>query len=241
MTRIAGLPQAASERAFDMLGCICPVGQSGRRGFASTPSPTAWRRCLPCSGTTASVQQHNLHHFGWAATFGEPVTAMELSRTAPGYRLIRALPGSWRMSELIQITDRLPTYKQRYSAYCAQTGETGHPKCARVTGCEKWSGQTGEALAKNGGGSRQKSPPEGTQRRAGFTVDDEWGCNPQTKLISQWKASIAFGDVTKADRLTQLVMRLSPPDKAPFIAFAADKLKQLGVSEEIAFIKTTRC
>ena len=39
------------------------------------------------------LHKHNLHHFdGWAATFGEPVTAMELSPDGAGYRLV---PVAW--------------------------------------------------------------------------------------------------------------------------------------------------
>ena len=54
MTRIAGLPQTASERAFDMFLKVRHV-QSLNGGEASClpparPSPTAWRRCSPCSG-----------------------------------------------------------------------------------------------------------------------------------------------------------------------------------------------
>lgn len=51
-----------------------------------------------------ALQNHNLHHFdGWAATFGEPVTVMELSPDGAGYRLNTRFARFVNVPELMQI------------------------------------------------------------------------------------------------------------------------------------------
>src|SRR5438093_3181876 len=50
------------------------------------------------------LKKHNLHHFdSWAATFGEPVTAMELSPDGAGYRLNTRFARFINVPELMQM------------------------------------------------------------------------------------------------------------------------------------------
>ena len=50
------------------------------------------------------LKKHNLHHFdSWAATFGEPVTAMELAPDGAGYRLNTRFARFINVPELMQI------------------------------------------------------------------------------------------------------------------------------------------
>ena len=50
------------------------------------------------------LEKHNLHHFeSWAATFGEPVTSMELSPDGAGYRLNTRFVRFINVPELMQM------------------------------------------------------------------------------------------------------------------------------------------
>jgi len=109
MTRIAGLPQTASQRAFDMLLKVSHVQRvNGGGGVVfATGTPIAnsvaemftMQRYLQMT----ALQALNIEHFdSWAATFGEPVTAMELSPDGSGYRLHTRFARFINVPELMQ-------------------------------------------------------------------------------------------------------------------------------------------
>jgi N12 class adenine-specific DNA methylase/adenine-specific DNA methylase len=94
MTRVAGLPQTASERAFDLFLKVQHVQSKNRGGGVVFATGT------PISNTMAemftmqrylqmsALRRNDLQHFdSWAGTFGETVTAMEMSPDGSGYRL----------------------------------------------------------------------------------------------------------------------------------------------------------
>jgi N12 class adenine-specific DNA methylase/adenine-specific DNA methylase len=94
MTRVAGLPQTASERAFDLFLKVQHIQSKNRGGGVVFATGT------PISNTMAelftmqrylqmpALRSVGLQHFdSWAGTFGETVTAMELSPDGAGYRL----------------------------------------------------------------------------------------------------------------------------------------------------------
>ena len=94
MTRVAGLPQSASERAFDMFLKVSHVQRVNGGGgvvFATgTPVTNSMAEMFAMQRylQMAALRAQRLNHFdSWAATFGEPVTAMELSPDGAGYRL----------------------------------------------------------------------------------------------------------------------------------------------------------
>ena len=110
MTRIAGLPQTASERAFDMflkVRHIQSVNGGGGVVFATgTPIANSMAEMFTMQRylQPEDLKKHNLHHFdSWAATFGEPVTAMELSPDGAGYRLNTRFARFINVPELMQI------------------------------------------------------------------------------------------------------------------------------------------
>jgi hypothetical protein len=85
MTRVAGLPQTASERAFDMFLKVQHVQkQNGGGGvvFATgTPVTNTMAEMFTMQRYLQmdSLRRLRLQHFdAWAGTFGETVTAMEL-------------------------------------------------------------------------------------------------------------------------------------------------------------------
>ena len=109
MTRIAGLPATASQRAFDMFLKVQHVQRmnSGGGVVFATGTPIAnsvaemftMQRYLQLTALKAL----KIDHFdSWAATFGEPVTAMELSPDGAGYRLHTRFARFINVPELMQ-------------------------------------------------------------------------------------------------------------------------------------------
>src|SRR6266496_5226995 len=109
MTRIAGLPQTASERAFDMflkVRHIQSLNGGGGVVFATgTPIANSMAEMFTMQRylQPGDLGKHNLHHFdSWAATFGEPVTAMAVSPDGAGYRLNTRFARFINVPELMQ-------------------------------------------------------------------------------------------------------------------------------------------
>ncbi|MDR3675565.1 MAG: DEAD/DEAH box helicase family protein [Acidobacteriota bacterium] len=109
MTRIAGLPQTASQRAFDMFLKVLHVQRqnAGAGVVFATGTPIAnsvaemftMQRYLQM----CALKALKLDHFdSWAATFGEPVTAMELAPDGSGYRLHTRFARFINVPELMQ-------------------------------------------------------------------------------------------------------------------------------------------
>src|SRR5271167_3090114 len=110
MTRVAGLPQTASERAFDMFLKVRHVqslnGGGGVVFATGTPIANSMAEMFTMQRYLQpdDLKKHNLHHFdSWAATFGEPVTAMELSPDGAGYRLHTRFARFINVPELMQM------------------------------------------------------------------------------------------------------------------------------------------
>ncbi len=110
MTRIAGLPQTASERAFDMylkVRHVQAVNGGGGVVFATgTPIANSMAEMFTMQRylQPEELKKHQLHHFdSWAATFGEPVTAMELSPDGAGYRMNTRFARFVNVPELMQM------------------------------------------------------------------------------------------------------------------------------------------
>lgn len=109
MTRIAGLPQTASQRALDMFLKVCHVQRLNKGGgvvFATgTPIANSVAEMFTMQRYLQMTALRALHidHFdSWAATFGEPVTAMELSPDGSGYRLHTRFARFINVPELMQ-------------------------------------------------------------------------------------------------------------------------------------------
>ena len=113
MTRIAGLPQTASQRAFDMFLKVLHVQRmnAGAGVVFATGTPIAnsvaemftMQRYLQMTALKAL----KVDHFdSWAATFGEPVTAMELAPDGSGYRL------NTRFARFINVPELMQQFRQ---------------------------------------------------------------------------------------------------------------------------------
>lgn len=109
MDRVAGLPQTASERAFDLflkVGHIQERNGGGGVIFATgTPISNTMAEMFTMQRylQMASLRRLGLQHFdSWAGTFGETVTAMELSPDGAGYRLQHRFARFVNVPELMQ-------------------------------------------------------------------------------------------------------------------------------------------
>lgn len=109
MTRVAGLPQTASERAFDLflkVGHIQERNGGGGVVFATgTPISNTMAEMFTMQRylQMTSLRRLGLQHFdSWAGTFGETVTAMELSPDGAGYRLQHRFARFVNVPELMQ-------------------------------------------------------------------------------------------------------------------------------------------
>ncbi len=129
MTRIAGLPQTASERAFDMflkVRHVQSVNGGGGVIFATgTPIANSMAEMFTMQRYLQpdELKKHHLHHFdSWAATFGEPVTAMELSPDGAGYRL------NTRFARFINVPELMQMFRQAADVQTAAMLNLPRPK-----------------------------------------------------------------------------------------------------------------
>lgn len=113
MTRVAGLPQTASERAFDLFLKVAHIQERNGGGgvvFATgTPISNTMAELFTMQRylQMASLSRLGLQHFdSWAGTFGETVTAMELSPDGSGYRLQN------RFARFINVADLMQQFRQ---------------------------------------------------------------------------------------------------------------------------------
>ena len=121
MTRVAGLPQTASERAFDLFLKVQHIQARNKGGGVVFATGT------PISNTMAemftmqrylqmeTLRRNSLQHFdSWAGTFGETVTSMELSPDGSGYRL------QSRFARFVNVPELMQQFRQVADV---QTGE----------------------------------------------------------------------------------------------------------------------
>ncbi|MFO1511301.1 MAG: DEAD/DEAH box helicase family protein [Verrucomicrobiota bacterium] len=260
MTRIAGLPQSASERAFDMYLKVRHVqslnGGGGVVFATGTPIANSMAEMFTMQRylQPEALRQHNLHHFdSWAATFGEPVTAMELSPDGAGYRL------NTRFARFINVPELMQMFRQSADVQTAAMLNLPRPKLdgekptirnAPATEELKEFVQSLAARAEKLKGGRidpsvdnmLKITSEGRKAALNLRLmkpaaPDE----PQGKVNQAVENIHRIWQATGAQRSTQLVFcDLSTPKDKGFSVYRdmAEKLKVMGIPErEIAFIQ----
>jgi len=260
MTRIAGLPQTASERAFDMYLKVRHVqslnGGGGVVFATGTPIANSMAEMFTMQRylQPEALKKHNLHHFdSWAATFGEPVTAMELSPDGAGYRL------NTRFARFINVPELMQMFRQSADVQTAAMLNLPRPKLdgekptirnAPATEELKEFVQSLAARAEKLKGGRidpsvdnmLKITSEGRKAALDLrlmkpTAPDE----PQGKVNQAVENIHRIWQATAAERCAQLVFcDLSTPKDKGFSVYRdmADKLKRMGIPErEIAFIQ----
>lgn len=260
MTRIAGLPQTASERAFDMylkVRHIQSLNGGGGVVFATgTPIANSMAEMFTMQRylQPEDLKKHNLHHFdSWAATFGEPVTAMELSPDGAGYRL------NTRFARFINVPELMQMFRQSADVQTAAMLNLPRPKLegekpairnAPATEELKEFVQSLAARAEKLKGGRidpsvdnmLKITSEGRKAALDLRLmkpaaSDE----PQGKVNQAVENIHRIWQATATERSAQLVFcDLSTPKDKGFSVYRdmAEKLKGMGIPErEIAFIQ----
>ncbi|HEX5398136.1 MAG TPA: methyltransferase domain-containing protein, partial [Verrucomicrobiae bacterium] len=260
MTRIAGLPQTASERAFDMYLKVRHIQSANNGGgvvFATgTPIANSMAEMFTMQRylQPEDLKKHNLGHFdSWAATFGEPVTAMELSPDGAGYRL------NTRFARFINVPELMQIFRQSADVQTAQMLNLARPKLdgekptIRNAPASPDLKEFVEGLAKRAEALKRgrvdprednmlKITTEGRKAALDLRLmKPDLPDDPQSKVNLAVENIHRVWQATKDDRLTQLVFcDLSTPQDRGFSVYRdmADKLKRLGIPEnEIAFIQ----
>jgi len=254
------LPQTASERAFDMylkVRHIQSVNHGGGVVFATgTPIANSMAEMFTMQRylQPQALQNHNLHHFdGWAATFGEPVTAMELSPDGAGYRL------NTRFARFVNVPELMQIFRQTADVQTAQMLNLPRPKLdgekptIRNAPASLELKEFVESLAKRAEAlkSRRVDPREDNMlkittegRKAALDlrlIKPDLPDDPQSKVNLAVDNIHRVWAATKPNRSAQLVFcDLSTPQDHGFSVYrdATDKLKLLGIPEaEMAFIQ----
>jgi N12 class adenine-specific DNA methylase len=260
MTRIAGLPQTASERAFDMFLKVRHVQSTNGGGGVVFATGTPIANSMAEMFTTQrylqpdELRKHNLHHFdSWAATFGEPVTAMELSPDGAGYRL------NTRFARFINVPELMQMFRQVADVQTAAMLNLPRPalenekpsiRHARATPELKAFvhelAKRAERLKTNRVDPRDDNMLKITSEGRKAALDlrlmkpsarDE----PDGKVNQAVENIYRIWEATKPNRSAQMVFcDLSTPKDRGFSVYRdmAEKLERLGVpSAEIAFIQ----
>ena len=260
----------ASEDGTSDYNCVDVIREAGATIVAAAQSTTSlgvvFATGTPIANSMAEMftmqrylqsddlKKHNLHHFdSWAATFGEPVTAMELSPDGAGYRL------NTRFARFINVPELMQIFRQTADVQTAQMLNLPCPKlegekpAIRNAPASVELKEFVESLAKRAEAlkSGRVDPREDNMlkittegRKAALDLrlmkpglpDD-----PQSKVNLAVENIHRIWEATKEDRLAQLVFcDLSTPQDRGFSVYRdmADKLKRLGFPEsEIAFIQ----
>jgi hypothetical protein len=260
MTRIAGLPQTASERAFDMflkVRHIQSINGGGGVVFATgTPIANSMAEMFTMQRYLQpdDLKKHNLNHFdSWAATFGEPVTAMELAPDGAGYRL------NTRFARFINVPELMQLFRQTADVQTAQMLNLPRPKLEGEKPAIRSAPATPELkkfvqqLVERADRIRMRQVHPHEDNMLKITTEGRKAAldlrlmlpsvpdNPQSKVNIAVENIHRIWESSKDDRLSQLVFcDLSTPRDRGFSVYRdmAQKLERLGVpGGEIAFIQ----
>ena len=260
MTRIAGLPQTASERAFDMflkVRHIQSMNDGGGVVFATgTPIANSMAEMFTMQRylQPEDLQKHQLHHFdGWAATFGEPVTAMELAPDGAGYRL------NTRFARFINVPELMQMFRQMADVQTAQMLNLPRPRLEGEKAAIRSAPSTPplkkfvQSLVERAHRLKTERVDPSEDNMLKITSEGRKAAldlrlmlpsatdDPQSKVNLAVENIYRVWEATKEDRLTQLVFcDLSTPKDKGFSVYddMAEKLVKLGVPQaEIAFIQ----
>lgn len=260
MTRVAGLPQTASERAFDMFLKVRHIQSLNRGGgvvFATgTPVANSMAEMFTMQRYLQPevLKRHGLEHFdSWAATFGEPVTAMELSPDGAGYRL------NTRFARFINVPELMQMFQQVADVRTATMLNLPRPKLenekpeilnapatpalkAFVADLATRAEQLKSKRVDPRDDNMLKITSEGRKAALDLRL-----VTPASRDEPQSKVNLAVENIcriwkaTKAERSSQLVFcDLSTPRDGGFSVYRdmAQKLERAGIpTAEIAFIQ----
>jgi hypothetical protein len=200
------------------------------------------------------LKKHNLNHFdSWAATFGEPVTAMELAPDGAGYRL------NTRFARFINVPELMQLFRQTADVQTAQMLNLPRPKLEGEKPAIRSAPATPELkkfvqqLVERADRIRMRQVHPHEDNMLKITTEGRKAAldlrlmlpsvpdNPQSKVNIAVENIHRIWESSKDDRLSQLVFcDLSTPRDRGFSVYRdmAQKLERLGVpGGEIAFIQ----
>jgi hypothetical protein len=262
MTRIAGLPQTSSARAFDMYLKTRYIQETNGGGgvvFATgTPIANSVAEMFTMQRylQMGTLRKQDVHHFdNWAATFGETVTAMELSPDGGGYRL------NTRFARFVNVPELMQMFCQMADIQTAATLKlpvpelhTGKPEIIRAPNTPELKaiveGLVQRAEQIRGGkvnpaiDNMLKITSEGRKAALDLRVLNAGARDqPNSKINLAAEKIFQIWNDTHANRCAQLVFcDLSTPSKLrrQFSAYddLKDKLMARGIpAEQIAFMQ----
>ena len=262
MSRVAGLPQTSSQRAFDMFLKVRHMQNlSGGGGviFATgTPVTNTMAEMFTMQRYLQrfDLEKQGLQHFdSWAATFGEPVTAMELSPDGAGYRL------NTRFARFVNVPELMQQFRQMADIQTSEMLQLPVPKLSQGRAMVISAPATPElkafvaSLVKRAerlrGGrvdpsedNMLKITGDGRKAALDLRLVQRGRDHPESKINYAAKEIFQIWEQTKDQRLTQIVFcDLSTPQQGKIKTFSAyddlnAKLVHKGIpTEEIAFIQ----
>ena len=258
MTRIAGLPNSDSQRAFDMYLKIAYLRQRTARGVVFATG-------TPISNTLAEMYtmlrylapelltERNVDHFdAWAKSFGEAVTALELAPDGSGYRM------HTRFAKFINLPELLSMFRTVADVQTADMVNLPRPTLAggRPVGIAAPATQALKDYVATLTARAEKLRTEKVDpridnmlrittdgRKAALDmrlIDPSSDDQPGTKVNRAVDQIFSIWERTRDDRLTQLVfVDFSTPNPVRWNVYhdVRDKLIARGVpAAEIAFI-----
>ncbi|HEX3681732.1 MAG TPA: DEAD/DEAH box helicase family protein [Bryobacteraceae bacterium] len=259
MSRIAGLPNSDSNRAFDMYLKIRYLRERNRgRGVVFATG-------TPISNTLAEMytlfrylgpellRERDIEHFdSWAANFAEAVTSLELAPDGSGYRMHTRFAKFINLPELLTIFRHVADVQTAEMLNLPRPGlANGKPAVAAIPASEELKAYV-QTLTKRAERLRRERVDPSVDNMLKITGDGRKAaldlrlicasCKPkaETKVERAVHEIAAIWQFTKPDRLTQLVfIDLSTPDRSRFNVY--DEVRCLLISEgipaeEIAFI-----
>lgn len=262
MTRIAGLPQTSSQRAFDMFLKVRHLQKLNGNGgviFATgTPVTNTMAEMFTMQRYLQSfeLEKQQLQHFdSWAATYGEPVTAMELSPDGAGYRL------NTRFARFVNVPELMQQFRQMADIQTSETIRLDVPKLfqnkplivsapatpqlkAFVASLAKRAERLKSGNVDPSEDNMLKITGEGRKAALDLRLVGMGRDHRESKLSMAAKEIFSIWEQTQDKKLTQLVFcDLSTPQGNEKVFSAYDdlrsKLIQNGIpKEEIAFIQS---
>jgi hypothetical protein len=262
MSRVAGLPQTSSQRAFDMFLKVRYLQQRNGDGgvvFATgTPVTNTMAEMYTMQRylQPTDLRRQGFQHFdSWAATFGEPVTAMELSPDGAGYRL------NTRFARFVNVPELMQQFQQMADIQTSQMLQLPVPKMfqgkpivisapatpelkAFVASLVKRADRLRNGRVDPSEDNMLKITGDGRKAALDLRLVQKGRDHPENKINYSAQEIFQIWEQTKEHRLTQLVFcDLSTPQQGTTKKFSAyddlkAKLVQKGIpADEIAFIQ----
>jgi len=262
MSRVAGLPQTSSQRAFDMFLKVRNMqnlnGGGGVVFATGTPVTNTMAEMFTMQRYLQrfDLEKQGLQHFdSWAATFGEPVTAMELSPDGAGYRL------NTRFARFVNVPELMKQFRQMADIQTNEMLKLPVPKISQGKPIVISAPATPElkafvaSLVKRADRLRNRRVDPSEDNMLKITGDGRKAAldlrlvqrgrdHPESKINYAAREIFQIWDQTKEQRLTQLIFcDLSTPQQGTIKSFSAyddlkTKLVQKGIAgDEIAFIQ----